>query len=93
MVSRERAEQWLEKLLALDWAKAEGAAFAAALIARVTGDATRDLAEPLRLAVSKRLVASGAPARWSDMVTRVQTLSESDAGRLLGDALPPGLSL
>jgi hypothetical protein len=93
VVSRERASQWLEKLLALDWEKAEGAPFAAAMIARLTGDASRDVPEALRASVAKRLIASKAPARWSDMVLRVESLSDSDAGRLLGDALPPGLSL
>src|SRR5690606_29550307 len=37
------AEAWLQRLLELDWKTAEGASFAAASIARLTGDPARDI--------------------------------------------------
>jgi hypothetical protein len=91
VVPADRAEAWLARLLALDLGKAEGAAFAAAMIARLTGDPRRDLSDAARAAATKRLTEVGAPARWIALVTTATALDESDTGRLLGDALPAGL--
>lgn len=93
VVSAEVAAAWLERILALDWARADGAAFAAASIARLSGDPARDLAPELRERVLARLRETGAPASWVDMVSRATALSERDAGRVFGDALPAGLRL
>lgn len=93
VVGRETAGQWLGRLLALDWKRADGAAFAAAMVARLTGDPARDLDASLRATVVTRLQEIAAPAPWVEMVTRTVALSEGDAGRMLGDALPVGLRL
>ena len=87
------AEQWLGKLMQLDWRKVEPAGFAAAHIARMTGDRSRDIGEPVRAEVLRRLAASGAPASWSAMVREVVELDQAVESRMLGDALPPGLKL
>ncbi|MEN8179011.1 MAG: Hsp70 family protein [Pseudomonadota bacterium] len=86
-------EQCLQRLLSQDWKKITHAAFAAALIARKTGDRERDLSDVLRRQVIERLTAVKAPASWVAMVREVVELSKSDEKRLLGDSLPVGLKL
>ena len=93
VVSRDIAEAWLERLLALDWDKTEGASFAAASIARFTGDAARDVSPAVRERVAKRLTSADAPASWVDMLMRPTGIQEGDIGRILGDKLPAGLRL
>jgi hypothetical protein len=89
----EAAGQWLEKLLQLDWKRIEPAGFAAAHIARRTGDRSRDITEPLRDEILRRLAATGAPASWSEMVREVVELDQASETRMFGEALPPGLKL
>ncbi len=93
VVPRHVAEAWLGHLLPLDWEKAAGAAFAATLLARVSGDAVRDLEPGLRAVVAARLREAKAPASWIDMVNRRTGLSSGDAAKLLGEAPPVGLRL
>jgi len=89
----EAAERWLEILLQLDWKRIEPAGFAAAHIARKTGDRSRDIGEALRQQVLHKLAASGAPGSWAAMVREVVELDQASATRMFGDALPPGLKL
>ena len=84
---------WFDALFALDWKKVEAAAFAAAHIARMSGDRARDLEPALREHIVQRLKACAAPAAWVAMVSAVVQLDEADERRLLGEALPPGLKL
>jgi molecular chaperone DnaK (HSP70) len=86
-------EQWLATLLTLDWKKVEPAGFAAAHLARMTGDRTRDISEELRAQIVQRLEAAKAPASWSVMVGSVVQLDQAMEKRMLGEALPPGLKL
>lgn len=85
--------QWLADILTLDWKKVEPAGFAAAHLARMTGDRTRDIDDALRADIVRRLLATGAPANWSAMVRDVVQLDQADEKRMLGEALPPGLKL
>ena len=87
------ATAWLERVLALDWKAVTPAAFAATLLARLSGDRERDLDEALRTRVIQRLRAARAPASWLRMVEEIATLDEADTGRMFGEALPPGLRL
>ena len=87
------AESWLGQLLQLDWKKIEPAGFAAAHIARMTGDRSRDIGQAVRDEVLRRLSSSGAPPAWSAMVREVVELDQAVETRMLGDALPPGLKL
>ncbi|HET6582438.1 MAG TPA: hypothetical protein VFG69_03300, partial [Nannocystaceae bacterium] len=87
------AQSWLERLLALDLDKAEGASFALASIARMTGDAHVDVSAAVRQSVAARLTKAKAPASWIDMVLRPAELSEGDRGRVFGDSLPVGLRM
>ncbi|MFU2488066.1 Hsp70 family protein [Thauera sp. WH-1] len=87
------ASEWLAAVLALDWKAVEPAAFAAARIARLTGDRARDLAPALRDEVARRLTAIRAPQSWITMVRETVGLDEADRRRSFGEALPPGLKL
>jgi molecular chaperone DnaK (HSP70) len=93
VASIEAAERWLATLMQLDWKRIEPAGFAAAHIARKTGDRSRDIDEALRQQVLLKLAASGAPAGWAAMVREVVELDHASATRMFGDALPPGLKL
>ena len=87
------ARQWLGQLLKVDWKKHETAAFAAAMIARVSGDRERDLDIDIRQRVLDALSARKAPDTWLKMVSQVVELSEGDERRAFGESLPPGLKL
>ena len=89
----EAAGRWLTDLMRLDWKRIEPAGFAAAHIARRTGDRTRDIDEALRVQVLQRLASVGAPASWSAQVRDVVELDQESRTRMFGDALPPGLKL
>jgi molecular chaperone DnaK (HSP70) len=93
VVPRETAARWLEACLAADWKALEHAPFAAANLARVSGDRERDLPEELRQRVAERLAAAGAPQSWRAMVTEVTHLEAADERRVFGESLPPGLRL
>jgi hypothetical protein len=89
----ETVEQWLQALMLLDWRKVEPAGFAAAHLARMTGDRSRDIDEALRADIVRRLQAAGAPLSWPAMVREVVQLDQASEQRMLGEALPPGLKL
>ncbi|MCA9541178.1 MAG: molecular chaperone DnaK, partial [Myxococcales bacterium] len=87
------AEAWLGRLFEADWATEDGAALAAVLLARATGDAGRDVDPALRGQVARRLGDIKAPSRWVSLLTEAADLSSADAKAIFGDALPPGLRL
>jgi molecular chaperone DnaK (HSP70) len=87
------ATQWLEIIFTLDWKKVEPAAFAAAQIARMTGDRSRDLPADIRARTVQRLENAGSPKSWIDMVRETIELDKADEGRVFGESLPPGLKL
>ncbi|MGU7774437.1 Hsp70 family protein [Burkholderia sp. MR1-5-21] len=93
VVPADVASGWLDALFALDWKQVEPAAFAAAQIARMTGDRSRDLPPDTRDAVVRRLTAAGASATWVAMVREVIELDAADTGRVFGESLPAGLKL
>ncbi|HZI12016.1 MAG TPA: molecular chaperone DnaK, partial [Myxococcus sp.] len=93
VVDVETAEAWLSLLLELDLRKVDGAPFAAAQLARLTGDRTRDLDPALRERTAQALVAAKAHEAWVRMVREVVALEAADEARALGDTLPAGLRL
>ena len=84
---------WLDALLALDWKRDEGAAAAAANLARLSGDRARDLPPDARERVVARLEALRAPPAWIARVRDVVPLDEAGEREVFGEALPPGLQL
>ncbi|MCP3140467.1 Hsp70 family protein [Pyxidicoccus xibeiensis] len=93
VVDVETAEAWLSLLLELDLRRIDGAPFAAAQLARLTGDRTRDLDPALRERAARELVAAKAADTWVSMVREVVALEAADEARALGDTLPAGLRL
>ncbi len=93
VVPREAAERWLGACLGADFASEEQAAFAAAVLCRVSGDRQRDLPEATRKQVKDRLGAVDAPEAWQRMVTEVTHLDAAEERRIFGESLPPGLRL
>ncbi|AHI66445.1 Hsp70 family protein [Burkholderia thailandensis] len=87
------AGRWLDAILAVDWKKVEPAAFAAAQIARMTGDRSSDVAADVRERVVRRLAAMNASDAWVRMVSEVVALDSADTGRAFGESLPAGLKL
>lgn len=93
VVDVETAEAWLTLLLDMDLKKIDGAPFAAAQLARLTGDRTRDIDPALRERTARALVAAKASDTWVRMVQEVVALEAADEARALGDTLPAGLRL
>ena len=93
VVDVEVAEAWLSLLLELDLKRIDGAQFAAAQLARLTGDRMRDISPELRARTAQALQASKAPDTWVRMATEVVALEAADEARALGDTLPAGLRL
>ena len=87
------ASAWLDTVMALDWKRVDNAAFAAAHLARLTGDRSRDLSPELREQVALRLAAIAAPSAWIVMVHEAVELDEASEHGFLGETLPPGLKL
>ncbi len=93
VVAAETVEQWLSFIMTLDWKKVEPAGFAAAHLARMTGDRSRDIHPELRADILRRLSGAGAPANWIAMVREVVQLDLAEEKRMFGESLPPGLKL
>ena len=92
-VPPEAAAAWVAQLLELGLGNVEHAAFAAAQLARCTGDRTRDLDPDLRAEVAAALREAAAPEHWLRLVTEVVALETAEEARALGDSLPVGLRL
>lgn len=93
VVPREQVEQWLERILPLDWSKESMIGFACTLMCRKTGDRSIDIQQEYRDRVLEKLKSSKAPQSWIDLVIEVHQLNTSDAKRIFGDTLPTGLQL
>ncbi|MBL4608013.1 MAG: hsp70 family protein [Pseudomonadales bacterium] len=87
------AEEWLERVIALDWKKVSQAALAATTLARKSGDRSRDISDTLRQQVIEKLTAQRSPKSWINMVEGVVELDAIDEKKIWGDALPPGIRL
>lgn len=93
VVDRQKAEAWLERLLALDWQKRRGVALAVVQLARLCGDAGRDVDEGLRATLIDRLTAIECPEQMLRLVREVTVLGDAERAQLFGDAVPAGLRL
>jgi len=93
VVSVEVATRWLEHLLTLDLRKTEQAAFAVAQLARLTHDRARDVSAELRQRAAQHLAKAPGNEVWIALVREGGELSATEAGRVFGESLPPGLRL
>lgn len=93
VIPAETVAGWLVRIQQEDWKKSPHIGFAATLIARMSGDRSRDIDDGLRLSVIDKLKASRAPAAWVALVEEVKELDEKEEKQIFGEALPPGLKL
>ncbi len=93
VIPREQVEQWLPKLLELNWQKEQLIAFAVVMMCRKTGDRLLDVSDDYRDQVLNKLKVSKVPVAWVSLVEAVKALSENESKRVFGDALPSGLTL
>jgi hypothetical protein len=92
VVPTDRVERWIEQLLALPEKKREHYPLALTLLARMTGDRSREIDPALRRKVLERLGRGKAQASQLRMVREV-VVDEPIDRCMLGEALPPGLRL
>jgi molecular chaperone DnaK (HSP70) len=92
-VSPEVAARWLELALGGDLEGTEQRAFAAAQLARLTHDRTRDLPPALRERAALALARGPGNETWARLVREGGELTEADRGRVFGESLPTGLRL
>jgi DNA-K related protein len=93
VVDAEVAAQWAEALLAVDFRKQPAALFALVLLTRLTDDRSRDVSPSLRAAVAHTLQQQSAPKSWLAPLQTAVALSGADEARVLGEAIPLGLTL
>jgi len=93
VLSVELASQWLGLLLDLGLARIEGGVFAAAQLARLSGDRGRDIDEGLRARCLVSLAEAGASPRLARLVSEQVALDVAEQAKVLGDTLPLGLRL
>jgi molecular chaperone DnaK (HSP70) len=93
VISRAQVEQWLEKLLQLDWKQDQMLVFAVVMMSRKTGDRLLDISEPLRERIVEKMAGVKIPAGWLELVKEVTELDQGESKRLFGDSLPNGLLL
>jgi hypothetical protein len=91
-VRPEIAAEWLAKLFEAQSQHVEGALFAIAQIARLSGDRSRDLDEALRTRALEVLRNGGAPHSWERLLVDVVAMEDVDKARAFGDTLPVGLA-
>ena len=93
VVPAEIAANWLQRAIKLDWKKIRPAAFAATMLARMSGDRERDISPELRAQIMQHLQQAKCPASWIEMVEHPTELQETDERSMYGESLPPGLRL
>ena len=93
LIDQDCLANWIPLLLKKDWHKQPLAAFATVVMARVSGDRSRDLEPELRQTIVAALEAIKASPKWIAMVTEITELDDSDSRKIYGESLPPGLTL
>ncbi|OUD15683.1 Hsp70 family protein [Thioflexithrix psekupsensis] len=93
IIAVEVVENWLIRLLKLNWKKQPNIAFTAVLLSRLTGDRARDIHESLRTQIITHLDQVNAPESWRNMVQEMTHLADSDQQQVIGESLPPGLRM
>jgi molecular chaperone DnaK (HSP70) len=92
VVARNKAEKWVERVLAMEW-KGDAHALAAAEMARASGDRARDLDEGLRRRLSDRLKCVAEGERLARLVLEPTAREAREERLAFGDSLPSGLRL
>ena len=93
VVSKDKVQGWLSRMLGLDWSKQRGIALAVVQMGRLCSDPGRDIDEDLRGKLVQKLRTTGCPDSLLSLLLEVKVLQESEKGQMFGDALPAGLRL
>lgn len=93
VIAADIAGKWLQQLLLEDWKKTPQAAFAATLIARMSGDRARDIDASTRQLIVEKLKLSKVSQPWIEMVEQFKELDSAEEKQMFGETLPPGLKL
>ncbi len=93
VVRTRSAEEWLDHLLREKWAGLATAPRAAMLLARVTGDRTRDVSSELRDRSVRALEAAGSDEEWIRAVRELVPVADWERAEFFGDEIPTGLRL
>ena len=93
VIGVDKADAWIERLLALDWEKRRGVPLALAQLARRCADPARDISVERRQEVTRRLSESECPEHLVRLVRDVVVLDDNEKGQLFGDSVPSGLRL
>ncbi len=93
VIATDIAEKWLQEIMTQDWKKIPQSAFAATLIARMSGDRARDIDSSTRQKVIEQLKSAKVPQAWIDMVEQFKELDSAEEKQMFGETLPPGLKL
>jgi hypothetical protein len=93
VVAPHLAERWLDHLLREKWATLATAVPAALRLARLTGDRARDIADPVRREVERRLAEVGADPHQVMTLREVVPVDAGERAAFFGEALPLGLTL
>ncbi len=86
-------EKWIDHLLREKWSDLKTAPRAAAELARMTGDRSRDVSPSIRAEVVRRFERENVDATMARWVTEVVALAPDERGVFQGERLPPGLVL
>jgi len=93
VIAPQIVERWFDQLLREKWDQIPSAPDAAVALARLTGDRARDLSEPVRKEVVRRLTTVGAREESIRAVKEVVAIEEEDRAAFWGESLPVGLRL
>ena len=92
LVSPECAETWCRKLLQCDVGDS-AVAFALMQLGRKTDDRFRDISAELREEIAESLTRHAAAEHYVRLLREAGSLQRDEMTQVLGDELPPGLSL
>jgi hypothetical protein len=87
------AEAWLDHLLREKWTELATAPRAGMLLARSTGDRTRDVSGDLRDRTARALQTVNADPEWVRAVREVVAVEDRERAEFFGDEIPSGLRL
>jgi molecular chaperone DnaK (HSP70) len=93
VVARDTVAQWLDALLATEWAKPEAMTFMVVQLARCVGDRERDLDVAVRQRLAERVRRTPAGARAARLLMECVPLEAQERARILDESLPVGLQL
>ena len=93
VVARSVVAQWVEALLAAEWARPEAMVFTLAQLARCVGDRERDLDAALRGRIAQRIAPLPSGRRAARVITEFVPLEAQEQARILDESLPVGLHL